>query len=102
MHVVLVGAGLVVMTRTVYVHQVKLIDDAEFLERFESAVDGCQMQAGHLLLGAPQDFRGIKVLAGFLKNLRNDFPLWGKAEAMLPELGSDGATLFEVYSNNHF
>jgi hypothetical protein len=100
-HVVLVGAGLVVMAVPVHMHQVKLIDDAEFLERFQGAIDGGQVQAGHLLPGAPQDFRGIEVLTGLLEDVCDDPSLAGQAEAMLAELGGDGATFFEVLCENH-
>jgi hypothetical protein len=101
-HVVFVGAGLVVMPVPVHVHQIKLIDDAELLEGLQSAIDRSQVQARHLLPGAAQDFRGVEVFACLLKNIRDDPALAGQAKAMLAELGGDGAALFEVLCKNHF
>lgn len=100
-HVVLVGAGLVVMPVPVHMHQVKLINDAEFLERFQGAIDGGQVQAGHLLLGPAQDFRRVEVLASLLKYVRDHAALAGQTETMLAELGGDGAALLEVLSKDH-
>src|SRR5690242_1147998 len=100
-HVVLVGAGLVVMPVPVHVHQVKLINDAEFLERFQSAIDRGQVQAGHLLLSPAQDFRRVEVLAGLLKHIRDHATLAGHTETMFAELGGDGAALLEVLGKNH-
>jgi hypothetical protein len=100
-HMILVGAGLIVMPVPVHMHQVKLVDDAKLLERFQCAIDGGEVKAGHLLPGPPQDFRGVEVLTGLLEHIRNNPALAGQSKAMLAELVGDGASLFEVLCKNH-
>ena len=59
------------------------------------------MIPGQFLAGTAQDFRGIEVLTCLLEDICDDPALAGHTEAMLAELGGDGATLLEVLSKNH-
>jgi hypothetical protein len=100
--VVFVGAGLVIMPRTIHVHEVELVDNAKLFERFERAVDGCEMQAGHLLLSTPQKLRRVEVLASLLKDL-SDYPaLRGQAEPAFVKFAANRSPLWEVFRKNHF
>lgn len=101
MHMILVGPSLIIMARPVHMHEVEFIDNAQFLQRLQGAVNCCQVQPRHSFLGASQNLRRVEMLTSLLENLGDYSPLPGEAEAMLPELGSNGAPMLEMCCEHH-
>ena len=76
-----VGFGLIEVLLAIQMHQVQLVDQAQFLQELQRAIDGGAIDAFIAPSGKLQKARGIQMTVGFLDGFDQDLPLAGDSNA---------------------
>lgn len=78
-------ARFVVVLVAVFVQEIEFVDEARFLEHFESAVDCDAIELGVGLASLEIESFGVEVLAALIDEIEQDLALPGEADALLLE-----------------
>jgi len=76
-----IGLGFVKVLLAIQMHQVELVDQPQFLEKFNGPVHCCAIDLAVALLRQRQQGRGIQVPVRLLNRFEQDPPLAGDADA---------------------
>ena len=85
MNVVARAVGFVVVTIASQVQQVKLVNEAFFLQQVDRAVDGDEVNFRADFLSAIEDLINVEVLLGSVHDLKNDAALASKTNTALTQ-----------------
>lgn len=77
--------AFVIVAVAAEVEQIKLVDEALFLEQVDGAVDRDEVHAGVDFLSAGEDLVDVEVLLGVVHDLKDDAALLGHAQTPLSE-----------------